>query len=363
MKKRSFEADNQAYEAWLRTRCDVVEEDLAYKRKRMCKNAFVFLRATYFRWALRIEDLCPELRGAPRLLCVGDLHVENFGTWRDGEGRLVWGVNDFDEASEMPYALDLLRLATSVRLSPARVISGRAAADALLNGYRAGLAAPRPVLLDEQETWMRPYVACADAERAKFWDEVDAYETKKPPAALLRDLKRSVPKGALHLRYAPRPKRGGGSLGRPRWVVIADWGGGQVLREAKALMPSAWDWAHGRLDAPIRFAKLSNSRYRSPDPFLKVKNGHVLRRIAPDSRKVDLGDEGGGLTGSLLHAMGFDLASLHAGNKGAVARIHADLAARPKDWLLRAASVAEKAVREDYEEWKAVRAKEKKAVK
>jgi len=32
------------------------------------------------------------------VLAVGDLHVENFGTWRDAEGRLIWGVNDFDES-------------------------------------------------------------------------------------------------------------------------------------------------------------------------------------------------------------------------------------------------------------------------
>jgi uncharacterized protein (DUF2252 family) len=24
--------------------------------------------------------------------------VENFGAWRDVEGRLIWGINDFDEA-------------------------------------------------------------------------------------------------------------------------------------------------------------------------------------------------------------------------------------------------------------------------
>src|SRR5260370_32652719 len=49
------------------------------------------------------------------VLAVGDLHVENFGTWRDAEGRLTWGVNDFDEAYPLPYTIDLARLATSVR--------------------------------------------------------------------------------------------------------------------------------------------------------------------------------------------------------------------------------------------------------
>ena len=49
-----------------------------------------------------------------KLKGVGDLHVENFGTWRDVEGRLVWGVNDFDEAYALPYTNDLVRLVASV---------------------------------------------------------------------------------------------------------------------------------------------------------------------------------------------------------------------------------------------------------
>jgi uncharacterized protein (DUF2252 family) len=55
--------------------------------------------------------------GAPTVLAIGDLHVENYGTWRDAEGRLVWGINDFDEAFPLPYTIDLVRLATSARLA------------------------------------------------------------------------------------------------------------------------------------------------------------------------------------------------------------------------------------------------------
>ena len=50
------------------------------------------------------------------VLAIGDLHLENFGTWRDAEGRLVWGINDFDEAWALPYTNDLIRLATSARM-------------------------------------------------------------------------------------------------------------------------------------------------------------------------------------------------------------------------------------------------------
>ena len=39
---------------------------------------------------------------------VGDLHVENYGTWRDAEGRLVCGNNDFDETCPLPYTNDVV---------------------------------------------------------------------------------------------------------------------------------------------------------------------------------------------------------------------------------------------------------------
>ena len=46
----SFRKDNDEYEDWLAEQCDVVKEDITYKHHRMKKSAFIFLRATYFRW-------------------------------------------------------------------------------------------------------------------------------------------------------------------------------------------------------------------------------------------------------------------------------------------------------------------------
>ena len=152
----SFRSDNKDYEAWLATQCDVVKKDIRLKHHLMKDSAFMFLRATYFRWARKIGDWCPELMDAPRVLSIGDLHLENFGTWRDADGRLVWGVNDFDEAAVMPYVLDLVRLATSIQLAPRLGVGKQTAAKALLRGYRAGLADPQPALLDEGETWCAP---------------------------------------------------------------------------------------------------------------------------------------------------------------------------------------------------------------
>ncbi len=83
----------------------------------MKADVFMFFRATYYRWAQIWPQVCPELANAPRVLAVGDLHVENFGTWRDLEGRLIWGVNDFDEAWPMAFTIDLVRLAVSAHLA------------------------------------------------------------------------------------------------------------------------------------------------------------------------------------------------------------------------------------------------------
>ena len=161
----SFSQDD-AYEAWLATQCDVVKKDIAYKHKRMKKSPFIFLRATYFRWARKIGDWCPELMDAPQLLSVGDLHLENFGTWRDADGRLVWGVNDFDEAADHALCArsgPACRPAFSLRRI--RRVDPRHAANAVLKGYREGLEDPQPTLLFEGQTWMRPYAEPAKASR------------------------------------------------------------------------------------------------------------------------------------------------------------------------------------------------------
>lgn len=46
----------------------------------------------------------------------GDLHAENFGTYMDSNGRLVFNVNDFDEAYVGPFLWDLKRFAASMAL-------------------------------------------------------------------------------------------------------------------------------------------------------------------------------------------------------------------------------------------------------
>src|SRR5258708_11832981 len=100
-------------ERWKSQQISIVRGDLVLKHRMMADAVFPFMRSTFYRWAQLWPIVCPELARGPQVLAVGDLHVDNFGTWRDLEGRLVWGVNDFDEARPAAYVSDLVRLLVS----------------------------------------------------------------------------------------------------------------------------------------------------------------------------------------------------------------------------------------------------------
>ncbi|HET9379693.1 MAG TPA: DUF2252 domain-containing protein [Streptomyces sp.] len=90
------------------------------KFRKMAASAFAFYRGTA---CLFYHDLEPELGGGPfldgrtsRVWIHGDLHAENFGTYMDATGRLIFNVNDFDEAYVGPFTWDLKRLSASIAL-------------------------------------------------------------------------------------------------------------------------------------------------------------------------------------------------------------------------------------------------------
>src|SRR5208337_998782 len=141
------------YESWLAKRTSLIKSDLDLKHRLMAKDPFLFLRGTFYRWMQVWADTLPDLSRAPEVFAVGDLHVENFGTWRDIEGRLIWGVNDFDETFPLPYTNDLVRLAVSAQLAAEAAhlsLEPSGMCDAMLKGYEEGFENHgRPFVLGE----------------------------------------------------------------------------------------------------------------------------------------------------------------------------------------------------------------------
>ncbi|MFZ4410807.1 MAG: DUF2252 family protein [Paracraurococcus sp.] len=334
------------YDAWLGRHCAVIPQALARKRQLMAADPFPFLRGTAFRFAAQFAELLPKLAAARRVPSCGDAHLQNFGTWRDIEGRLVWGVNDLDEAAALPFTADLVRLATSALLArKAKAPPSAEIAATLLRGYARHLAAPAPFVLDEAHATLRAFVSPDPPARAAFWAKMAAMQPDAPPAAWQAALAAAMPDGAGPASFAPR-EAGLGSLGRPRFVAIAEWRGGKVVREAKARVPSAWIQADFPGAAEIDVTQLAGCANRAPDPWFRLPPGLVVRRLAPDSRRLEaIGGNADALL-ELLEAMGGELGNLHAamGDGPAVLSALEDL---PGDWLRDGARMMADAVRED----------------
>ena len=100
---------------------DLIESDpvaFRHKFRSMAAEPFAFYRGTaclFYADAQEREDRWADERTS-RVWIQGDLHAENFGTYMDGEGHLVFDVNDFDEAYLGHFTWDLQRLAASVAL-------------------------------------------------------------------------------------------------------------------------------------------------------------------------------------------------------------------------------------------------------
>ena len=352
------------YEAWLAKHVALVRGDLDLKHKRMAEAPFPFLRATFYRWAQVWPEICPDLAKAPHVLAVGDLHVENFGTWRDIEGRLIWGVNDFDETYPMAYTIDLVRLAVSAHLAIAAnhlVIKAEDACTMILEGYREGLqAGGQPFVLEENHNWLREAAWGELRDPVQFWKKMDGLPTIKGdiPKGARKGLDALLPEPGLPYRVAHRVA-GLGSLGRERFVALAEWRGGKVAREAKALLPSACVWANkGKGSTKIFYEDIITSAARVLDPFVHLRGRWIVRRLAPHCSRIELStlpkkreEE------RLLRAMGFETANVHMGSRKELAAVRRDLAKRKPDWLHTAVKEMTKVVLKDWEEWRELWAK------
>lgn len=350
------------YETWLGGLIPLVPADLRTKHVRMRLGPFFFMRATFYRWCQlwhgRARQLGDVARAAP-VAAVGDLHLENFGTWRDSDGRLVWGINDFDETTTLPWTQDLVRLAASAHLAiyaDHLAVRRRSACEAILEGYRDGLeAGGRPFVLEEMHGWLRDVATSELRHPTLFWAKMDGLRTAsdvdRGAAAAIAG---AMPAAALPIRYARRVA-GLGSLGRPRFVGIADWHGGRIAREAKAMAPSAWVWARGQEpDAVDRYTLIISRAVRVPDPTVKIVGGWLLRRLAPHCARIELADLPSGRDEErLLYAMGFETANIHLGTPRARAVLRRQLAARRGHWLHETAKTFAADVVREWKEWSA----------
>ena len=358
----SFLKAAKRYEKWLSGYCRLDRKGLALKEEKMGESAFAFLRGTFFRWPHHLLAIEPGILRAPRVLCVGDIHLENYGTWRDGEGRLVWGINDFDDAAELPFTSDLVRLAASVLLEGSQPrgrqkppgLSGKAAVAALAAGYKQGLSGPpEPFVLEDRHPVLRNLAIATGEDAGREWEKIrrgDAVRASSLDASLHDLLLTCLPPGTARV-HIHRRRAGLGSLGRPRYVAIGTWHGGLVAREAKAAAPSALRMPKTGITDPLAdYRRIEALGFRARDPQLRLADRWGVRRLSPEARKIEIAEiEAVTDRQALLEAMGRELANMHRGTAGRAAQLRKALAGLPKNWLHRAAAAVVDRVREDYD--------------
>ena len=362
----SFVEANTSFEKWLAEKIPIIAVDLQEKHRRMAEAVFPFLRATFFRWIQTYPLLCPELAAAPAVLSVGDLHVENFGTWRDADARLVWGINDFDEAYSLPYTNDLVRLAASACLAIGeKRLRHEPACASILAGYRRGLeSGGNPFLLAEQNDLLLSLAETQIKNAAKFYKKLRANQPPviPAPAEAIKLLEDALPERGIAYQILHR-QAGLGSLGRQRYVALTSWRGGMLARETKPMVLSACLWANpDRTPRELFIKKAIDTAVRCPDAALRFSENWICRRLAPDCVKIEVIDHPGEKDllspeqlPSLLELMGSETANVHLGANGARQMILLDLDKRqhlhPK-WLYEAVELMLNQVVADWKEWK-----------
>jgi hypothetical protein len=335
---RDIVQSTAAFENWLRSQIILLDQDLQVRHDKMSQQLFGFFRATFYRWCEGWNNACPDWAGAQPVVAVGDLHIQNFGSWRDAHGRLVWGVNDYDEASTLSFAIDLVRLAASAEIAaefiPGCELTLGEICEAIRDGYLAGLeGGGEPFVLERRHAWLLRMVRAVLKEPKLFWrewlrDKTQPIKEERVPRQLAGLLRKELPSEArVEFREMKRGvTKGVGSLGHERFFAYTEYQSGPIAAEGKSVAFSGAIWAAGQANGELKIEQLLRAKSRPFSPGTMIHDGWLIRPIMSDCGRIDLAlpKEVGNAAVTLdqerlLGAMGFEAANLHlvsvAGNQ------------------------------------------------
>jgi uncharacterized protein (DUF2252 family) len=308
-------------------------ERLALKYQNMRQGPFVFLRGTCHLFYARLPGGNAWL-DAPCVWACGDLHLENFGSYKADNRQVYFDINDFDEGLLAPASWDLLRLMASVIVGRDVLRVTRDGAltlcDELLAAYAAALQVGKPLWV-ERETAVPPVsvllhkvrdrggrdlleartrekggrrtlrldngkaLPVSDAQREQVAALIDAFarEQKQPASFRVLDVARRI--------------AGTGSLGIDRYIVLVEGKGSpdrnRLLDLKRAVTPSwralpkppceqpTWpDEATRVVSVQRRVQAVSMALLHA----VKLgKHPFVLRRLSPSEDRIALPIKGG----------------------------------------------------------------------
>lgn len=368
-------------------------ERLALKYVKMRVSAFAFMRGSSHLFYDRIE-LSGLFKNPPAVWSCGDVHMENFGSYKGDNRQVYFDLNDFDEAALAPLSWDLVRMVASVLVAcgsakksmpEARVLCAQFLASysaALQTGKaywveRDTASGPVRALLDGLKSRSRPLFleARTEVKNGKRLIRVDGKKALTATKVQRSQVKqfmdgfaRSQPNPDFYkVQDVVRRIAGNGSLGLSRYVVLVrgkDTPDANYLLDLKCAAPSSLA-AHTPTKQPRwtsqahRIVALQQRCQAVPMAFLHPiefdGKAYVLRGLQPseDRVEIDVAHASVSSLGELLTTQAKVLAWAHlrgAGRQGAAGVEELiDFAARTKwqEKVLTAAQASAQQVQRD----------------
>lgn len=315
-------------------------ERLLLKYRAMRKSPLRFLRGTNHLFCETAPD-SPLFHSAPAVWSCGDLHIENFGSYK-GDNRLVYfDINDFDDSALAPCTWDLLRFMTSVHTAAESLGFNYDAASGLCRGF---LAAYTGALREGKARWVEMATAqgmvlklLKGLKRRKRCDFLDSRTVRHGKTRSIRTgTGKALPAtreervkvagfmagfaahqqkpGFFTLIDAARRVAGTGSLGIERFVLLVEGNGSpdeNYLLDLKLASPTPLSRRFAGLQPPWqseaeRIAWVQHQMQAiSPALLQPVEIGgrpFVMKELQPSEDKVEL-DQWDGKIGRLEDLM------------------------------------------------------------
>lgn len=374
-------------------------ERLAMKYAKMAQSPFGFLRGACHLFYESLPDT-PLFRNAPLAWCCGDLHFENFGSYK-GDDRLVYfDINDYDEAALAPVTWDIVRLLTSIRCgtdalkaTPAEAL---AAGESCLQAYRDALIDGRPLCIERETAsgLVRELLTSLQGlDRAAFLDKRTVCRGRRRSLKLdgVKSLPASDAEKQMVLGFMDRFARsqanpkffrvidvarrvaGTGSLGLTRFVVLVEGKGSperNYLIDIKECRPSALaprlascgiaqpDWG-GQASRVVAIQKSMQAvAHAFLQPVMLDDLPCVLKGLQASENRVAIGEWGRELDRlkDVVATMGRILAwdqLRAAGHSGAAGVDELAAFARDKEWATRMMDAVAEMTRTNQTQWQA----------
>jgi len=372
-------------------------ERLAMKYRKMRESPFVFLRGTCHLFYQRLPK-ADVLSKAPLAWVCGDLHLENFGSYKGDNGLVYFDISDFDEAALAPLSWDLVRFLASVLVAArdmhASGADARSLCKSFIDAYGTTLASGKALwverdtaqglikeLLDKVRRRTRSALLKdrtrradgrlrlrTDGEHALAADDNDRDRVKRLIAKFAQSREK---RNSCKVLDVARRVAGTGSLGVERWVILVEGGGSRGdnhLLDLKRALPSSLD-ARLKVRQPkwrVDSERIVTLQQRSQaismallHPVQKRRGSYVLRALLPSEDRVALDAKDSSLSrlGGVLRDMGGIVASAHLRGCGRSGSASADalvtFGLERKRWQKELMAVAQQCALQVRKDWQA----------